>query len=95
MKNLTYETHIFAKIIVKITDYKNVVKVIEFNNIAIGSIPIMLHSDICLLKNNGSDILKLLGECPYDTGGYFIIDGKEKVIIAQENIVTNKLFISK
>ncbi len=47
------------------------------------------------LKNNGSDILKLLGECPYDTGGYFIIDGKEKVIIAQENIVTNKLFISK
>ena len=95
MKNLTYETHIFAKIIVKITDDKNVVKVVEFNNIAIGSIPIMLHSDICLLKNNGSDILKLLGECPYDTGGYFIIDGKEKVIIAQENIVTNKLFISK
>ena len=95
MKNLTYETHIFAKIIVKITDEKNGVKIIEFNNIAIGSIPIMLHSDICLLKNNGSDILKLLGECPYDTGGYFIIDGKEKVIIAQENIVTNKLFISK
>jgi len=95
MKNLTYETHIFAKIIVKVTDEKNAVKIIEFNNIAIGSIPIMLHSDICLLKNNGSDILKLLGECPYDTGGYFIIDGKEKVIIAQENIVTNKLFISK
>jgi DNA-directed RNA polymerase II subunit RPB2 len=95
MRNLTYETHIFAKIIVKITDDKNVVNNIEFNNIAIGSIPIMLHSDICLLKNNGSDILKLLGECPYDTGGYFIIDGKEKVIIAQENIVTNKLFTSK
>jgi hypothetical protein len=37
MKNLTYETHIFAKIIVKITDDKNVVKVVEFNNIAIGS----------------------------------------------------------
>jgi DNA-directed RNA polymerase beta subunit len=68
MKNLTYETHIFSKIVVKITDDKNVVKVVEFNNIAIGSIPIMLHSDICLLKNNGSDILKLLGECPYDTG---------------------------
>ena len=95
MRNLTYETHIFAKIIVRITDDKNVVNNIEFNNIAIGSIPIMLHSDICLLKNNGSDILKLLGECPYDTGGYFIIDGKEKVIIAQENIVTNKLFTSK
>jgi DNA-directed RNA polymerase II subunit RPB2 len=55
----------------------------------------MLHSDICILKNQGSNVLRQLGECPYDTGGYFIIDGKEKVIIAQEKIVTNKLFVNK
>jgi DNA-directed RNA polymerase II subunit RPB2 len=95
MRNLTYETHLFANVLVRITNDKGTVKDVEFKNIAIGGIPIMLHSDICLLKNNGSDILKLMGECPYDTGGYFIIDGKEKVIIAQENIVTNKLFTSK
>ena len=95
MRNLTYETHLFTNVLVRITNDKGVVKDVEFKNIAIGGIPIMLHSDICLLKNNGSDILKLMGECPYDTGGYFIIDGKEKVIIAQENIVTNKLFTNK
>jgi DNA-directed RNA polymerase II subunit RPB2 len=95
MRNLTYETHLFTNVLVRITNDKGIVKDEEFKNIAIGGIPIMLHSDICLLKNNGSDILKLMGECPYDTGGYFIIDGKEKVIIAQENIVTNKLFTSK
>jgi DNA-directed RNA polymerase beta subunit len=97
MRNLTYETHIFADILVCITskdgDKQNVENV-SFKNVAVGSIPIMLHSDICILKNQGSSILRKLGECPYDTGGYFIIDGKEKVIIAQEKIVTNKLFVS-
>jgi hypothetical protein len=39
--------------------------------------------------------LEEVGECPNDHGGYFIIDGKEKVIIAQERITTNRLFVSK
>jgi len=95
LKNLTYETHIYANILVKITDdgdynYEN-----TFKNIAIGSIPIMLHSDICILNNQGSEVLKTLGECIYDSGGYFIIDGKEKVIVAQERITSNRLFTTK
>jgi len=99
MRNLTYETHIFAEVFVRITymdeDGKRIIEPPTiFKNVAIGSIPIMLHSDICVLKNQGSSILRKLGECPYDTGGYFIIDGKEKVIIAQEKIVTNRLFVS-
>ena len=99
MRNLTYETHLFAEVSVNISSLdeegkRNIEPPVVFKNVAIGSIPIMLHSDICILKNQGSSILSKLGECPYDTGGYFIIDGKEKVIIAQEKIVTNKLFVS-
>ena len=97
MRNLTYETHVFAEVFVRITskdDDRQNEETATFKNVAIGSIPIMLHSDICVLKNQGSSILRKLGECPYDTGGYFIIDGKEKVIIAQEKIVTNRLFVS-
>ena len=45
----------------------------KFENVAIGSIPIMVHSDICILHGQGSDVLRELGECVYDTGGYFII----------------------
>jgi len=95
MRNLTYETHIFAKVFIRITTDETANTFTKnFNNVAIGSIPIMLHSDACILKNQGSNILRRLGECPYDSGGYFIIDGKEKVIIAQEKIVTNKLFVN-
>ena len=65
------------------------------NNVAIGSIPIMLHSDICVLNGNGNAVLQRLGECIYDGGGYFIIDGKEKVIIAQEAETNNCLITGK
>jgi len=95
LRNLTYESHIYTNVKIVITDVDNNIIERDFKNIAIGSIPIMLHSDLCILHGQGSEILKKLGECVYDTGGYFIIDGKEKVIIAQERITTNKLFVSK
>ena len=95
LKNLTYESHIYTNVVIKITDGDDNITTKEFKNVAIGAIPIMLHSDICLLNNQGSEILRKLGECIYDTGGYFLIDGKEKVIIAQERITTNRLFTSK
>ena len=95
LKNLTYETHIFANVLVKVTNAENEVVTTTLKNVAIGSIPIMLHSDICVLNGNGNKVLQLLGECIYDCGGYFIIDGKEKVIVAQESLTTNCLFTSK
>ena len=95
LKNLTYESHIYTTVLIEITDINNNIIQKEFKRVAIGSIPIMLHSDICILNNQGSEVLRKLGECVYDSGGYFIIDGKEKVIIAQERITTNRLFISE
>lgn len=76
--------------------YENEMKnEIVFNDKKIGSIPILLHSKICYLYGLDANQLNHLGECPYDQGGYFIIDGKEKVIISQERIATNQLFLSE
>nr|GEV42644.1 RNA polymerase II second largest subunit [Tanacetum cinerariifolium] len=36
-----------------------------------------------------------LGECPYDQGGYFIINESEKVLISQEKISTNHVYVLK
>ena len=37
----------------------------------------------------------LMNECKYDPGGYFIINGQEKVIISIEKMVDNKVLILK
>lgn len=62
----------------------------QINNINLGKIPIMVKSNYCVLKNkhidNGS-------ECKYDYGGYFIVNGNEKVIISQDRISENKTYV--
>jgi DNA-directed RNA polymerase II subunit RPB2 len=55
-----------------------------FKKVHLGTLPIMLHSCLCNLQHLPIEVVRELGECSYDQGGYFIIDGKEKVIVAQE-----------
>ena len=55
----------------------------------IGKIPIMLRSTYCLLSGLTDRDLTELNECPLDPGGYFIINGSEKVLIAQEKMAIN------
>ena len=57
-------------------------------------IPIMLHSKYCILHNKPAEFLKQAGECIYDYGGYFIIDGSEKVLITTQEQAFNTLYIS-
>ena len=75
LKSITYETHLYANVLIEITNEDNEVFRQVIEKVAIGSIPIMLHSDICVLNGNGNKVLQRLGECIYDGGGYFIIDG--------------------
>ncbi|RWW10449.1 hypothetical protein GW17_00026007 [Ensete ventricosum] len=58
-------------------------------------VPIMLCSSYCNLYQSSEKDLTELGECPYDQVGYFIINGSEKVLIAQEKMSTNLVYISK
>jgi DNA-directed RNA polymerase II subunit RPB2 len=60
-------------------------------NIHIGKLPIMLNSDICLLKQYGHLSHLQTGECNYDTGGYFIINGSEKIVLGQERVAENRV----
>ena len=96
LKNLTYETNILCNIGVQFIfhndDDRTIVK--NFDKVNIGSIPIMIHSKMCLLHKLDPIKLSDFGECPYDHGGYFIIKGKEKVILSQEKKVNNILYIN-
>lgn len=62
----------------------------SINGVPLGKVPIMVKSNYCVLKNIHT---KNNQECRYDYGGYFIINGNEKVIISQDRISENKTFV--
>ncbi|ORY78908.1 DNA-dependent RNA polymerase II second largest subunit [Leucosporidium creatinivorum] len=65
----------------------------EDEKVYIGKVPIMLRSQFCILDGLAeSDVLDLK-ECPYDKGGYFVINGSEKVLIAQERMAANRVYV--
>lgn len=94
IKNKSYLAEGKANINVEIIDaISNQVTNVTLNDVFLFHLPIMLHSNICPLNKMSSSEIREAGECIYDQGGYFIIDGKEKVIVAQERNVNNKLFV--
>ncbi|KAI0470649.1 DNA-dependent RNA polymerase 2 rpb140 [Xylariaceae sp. FL0804] len=61
----------------------------------IGKLPVMVKSRACHLSRQDEEGLHTLQECPYDQGGYFIINGSEKVLIAQERSAANIVQVFK
>ena len=58
----------------------------------LGYVPIMLRSRFCVLADKSDKELCELGECIYDQGGYFVINGSEKVVVAQERMSNNHVY---
>jgi len=63
------------------------------SKIFLGRFPIMLHSNLCILKGMAPDVRFEMGECRNEYGGYFIVDGKEKVIVSQEKFADNMMYV--
>ncbi|MCL7047334.1 hypothetical protein MKW94_006641 [Papaver nudicaule] len=99
LRNLTYSSPLYVdvtkEIIQKGHDYEQVTETEVLSKVYIGKVPIMLRSSFCTLYGNSEKDLVELGECPYDQGGYFIINGSEKVLIAQERMSTNHVYVFK
>ena len=98
LRNLTYGFSIHYDVFVEYEfEEDGEMKKIELTRekIFLGRFPIMLHSNFCILHGLSSDIAHNLGECRNDHGGYFIINGKEKVIIPQEKFADNMLYLSE
>lgn len=61
--------------------------------VSIGRMPIMLRSSKCVLANKTPAQMTVLDECPLDPGGYFVVNGTEKVILVQEQLSKNRIIV--
>ena len=66
---------------------------LTLEKILLGRFPIMVQSNHCILSGLPKEVRHTMGECSNDFGGYFIIDGKEKTVVAQEKFGDNMLYI--
>lgn len=110
LRNLTYSSTVLVDVTVKITvmmrNKEGVMEAVALEpielkktetmdeRIPLFKIPIMLHSRYCILHDKPAEFLRQAGECEYDYGGYFIVDGAEKVLITTQEQAFNTLYVS-
>lgn len=100
LRNLNYTAPIFLEFTVIENGIER-----EPETIPIGNLPIMTKSKRCSLHRENLEVegeltddehvqrLVNMGEDPYDSGGYFIIAGTERVLISLEDLAPNRVLV--
>ncbi len=88
LRQMTYA----ANVSVDVATYINGVQRDVFTT-TICKIPVMLKSAICHLRGLSGEELVQRGEDPCDPGGYFVMNGTERVLVQMEDLVPNRLFV--
>jgi DNA-directed RNA polymerase beta subunit len=98
LRNITYAssmmTDVHFQYVVRNSEKMDAPKIINktLTNINIGKMPIMTKSSICVLTQNSQISSDYTGECPMDSGGYFVIKGSEKTVLGQERAAENRMY---
>jgi DNA-directed RNA polymerase subunit B len=87
IRNLTYSAPLYLDIVLSDGVRET------FERVHIGELPVMVKSDLCVLSKLSRDELIKLGEDPDEVGGYFIINGSERVIVALEDLAPNRILV--
>ena len=65
----------------------------EYKRMPLFQIPILLHSRCCILHGKPASFLQEAGECPQDQGGYFVVEGSEKILITRQEQAFNTMYV--
>jgi DNA-directed RNA polymerase beta subunit len=90
-RDITYISHLFANV-----EFTNPFgNTIIYKHHHIGSIPVMVMSRLCNLYkiSNDPQAMADLREDVFDKGGYFIINGSEKIVTNQQRTAYNKTYV--
>lgn len=88
LRNITYAAELFLEMSIVRGDVEE--EPIEVN---IGQLPIMIGCKQCNLANLSPEDWVKNGEDPMDPGGYFIINGTERVLMTLEDLAPNKIMV--
>ena len=98
LRNFTYAAPVYLDMEVTTTmtdpgkDTKET-RVRTLQRVMAGKIPVMVGSKYCLLSESPEKHPRELGECSADPFGYFIIQGGERIILSQERMAENRMFV--
>ncbi|KAJ9625484.1 uncharacterized protein PV06_01771 [Exophiala oligosperma] len=88
LRDMTYSAPIFVNV-----RYTKSKMAYRRRGMLIGRMPIMLRSSKCVLAGKSEAEMCAMDECPLDPGGYFIVNGTEKVILVQEQLSKNRIIV--
>ena len=91
LRNITYAAPVFLDIV----PLFNGIERPTYSDVFIGEIPVMVKSKLCYLSHMTPEELIEAGEDPDDPGGYFIINGSERVLVGIEDLVPNKIMTTQ
>ena len=89
MRNLSYVAPLFVKATLIVNGHVKE----KDKEVKIADFPVMVKSVIDPLSRMSEEELTSIGEDPYDPGGYFIINGSEKVVVIQEDLAVNRIIV--
>ncbi len=87
LRNLTYSAPVTLEITVKKDGQ------IDAEEVQIGRIPILVKSESCNTHGLSKDDLINNYNDPLDTGGYFIVNGNDRIMVMAEDLAENQPFI--
>ncbi|MEK6807623.1 MAG: DNA-directed RNA polymerase subunit B'' [Nanoarchaeota archaeon] len=90
LRDLTYAAPILLEISLMIDGKER-----ERTEVQIVDLPIMLKSKLCYLAGMNREDLITAGEDPLDHGGYFLINGTERVLTLLEDLAANTVFVDR
>ncbi len=89
IRSLTYSAHVFLEISVNYEGH------VESHEVEIGKLPVIVKSQVCHMNGLNSEELEKKYMDPLDPGGYFIVNGNERVMVMAEDLAANQPFIEK
>lgn len=93
MTDLSYQSPIYVNINETIVYENGKVEIKKHTRQLISYIPIMLRSSKCHLSHMTPAERIKVGECEYDKGGYFVINGKERCLVSQIRQMYNNIIV--